>query len=130
MPSIADFVGLPFAPRGRTRAGVDCWGLVCLVYREVLGRELPSYDDRYQTLDAAERAHRSALIDEGRGLFVPATDEAPFDLVLLAAGPVMAHIAIVVETGRMLHVQRDRWSVIESYRSPRWQRRLRGFWRC
>jgi|VirMetMinimDraft_7_1064189.scaffolds.fasta_scaffold86847_3 cell wall-associated NlpC family hydrolase len=130
MPSIAEYVGLPFAPRGRTREGVDCWGLVCLVYREVLGRVLPSYDDRYQTLDAAERAHRDALIGEGRTQFTAVDVEQAFDLALFASGDVMAHIGLVVEPGRMLHIQRDRWSVLEDYRRPAWQRRLQGFWRC
>jgi cell wall-associated NlpC family hydrolase len=130
MPSIADYVGLPFAPRGRTREGVDCWGLVCLVYAELLGRALPSYDDRYTSLDAAERAHRDALIGEGRALFSEVPVEQPFDLALFATGDLMAHIGVVVEPGRMLHILRDRQSVIEDYRRPAWARRGLGFWRC
>ena len=130
MPSIADYVGLPFAPRGRGRDGVDCWGLVCLVYAELLARPLPSYDDRYTSLDAAERAHRDALIGEGRAQFQPVEVERAFDLALFASGDLMAHIGLVVEPGRMLHIRRGSHSVIEDYRRPAWARRLLGFWRC
>lgn len=132
MPWIGDYVGLPFAERGRDRAGVDCWGLVCLVYRECLARDLPSYDDRYATLDPAERAHRDALIAEGRARFeaVEPGAERAFDLALFASGGHAAHIGVVVEPGRMLHVQRGGASVVEDYRRPAWARRLVGFWRC
>ncbi len=37
-------VGIPFIAGGRGWDGCDCWGLLLLAYREVLGIELPSYD--------------------------------------------------------------------------------------
>lgn len=37
------YVGIPYRPCGRDHYGIDCYGLVCLVYREVLGIELPDW---------------------------------------------------------------------------------------
>ena len=128
---IGNYVGIPYLLHGTTREGLDCWGLPRLWYLEQYGIELPSFGDRYgRTLDAAERAHRDALIGEGRTQFTAVDVEQAFDLALFASGDVMAHIGLVVEPGRMLHIQRDRWSVLEDYRRPAWQRRLQGFWRC
>jgi probable lipoprotein NlpC len=40
---INDYVGVPYRHNGRDRDGWDCWGLVCAVYRDLLGVELPDW---------------------------------------------------------------------------------------
>ena len=129
MPSIGDYVGLPFAPRGRTREGVDCWGLVVLVYRQILWLDLPSYDDRYTTLDSAERVDRAAIIAGERGAWYEVEAPQAFDVVLFTLGELAAHVGLVVDDGRMLHIQRGACSVIERYDTPKWQPRLAGCFR-
>jgi len=38
-----EYVGIPWRWRGRDRDGVDCWGLVCLVFWERRSMRLPEY---------------------------------------------------------------------------------------
>ncbi len=62
----AEYIGIPFAERGRTRAGCDCWGLVRLVLAERFGIELPSYADGYETVK--DHGRLVELIQAGKGI--------------------------------------------------------------
>ena len=38
-----DYIGLPYQLNGRGVSGVDCYGLLCLVFRDRLGVDLPDW---------------------------------------------------------------------------------------
>jgi cell wall-associated NlpC family hydrolase len=123
------FVGLPWLDKGRDGAGVDCWGLLCLVFAELRGIELPSYAEAYVT--SADRRALAALIAGNLDAWeeVPATTEQPFDGVLMREGRFVQHIGVVVKPGLMLHVERGSTSAIERYRSGMFAHRVVGFYR-
>ena len=124
------FVGIPYADKGRDPAtGVDCWGLVALVMRELRGIILPSYAEEYVT--AADRAAMARLI-AGRldaWSMIVAGQEQPFDGVLMREGRFVRHIGIVTSPGRLLHVSKGMTSRIERYRSGSLANRVVGFYR-
>ena len=47
-----EYVGIPWLWRGRDRTGIDCYGLVRLVYREQLSVELP--EEQYLAVEDVE----------------------------------------------------------------------------
>lgn len=124
------FVGIPYRDRGRDQDGCDCWGLVRLVYRDLLGIELPSYHDRYVT--AADRAALASLIagemDDWRQ--IESGTENTFDCVLMREGKFPRHVGLVVAPGLVLHVESENaTSQIERYRSGILANRVVGFHR-
>jgi hypothetical protein len=123
------FVGLPHRDHGRDASGVDCWGLLRLVYAEALGVDLPDYLDACPSL--RERADLSALIEGQRdaGGWQPVQEIAPFDALLFRVGPHATHIAVAVDATRMLHVAAGSRSVIERIDSPTWRKRRVGVYR-
>lgn len=117
-----NYIGLPYQPRG-------CWELVRLFYREEFGIELPGYADEYAKLSRAEQREIATLIRAERSEWQQVVDERRGDAVLLRITGEPSHIGVVVEPGKMLHVFRGNTSCIESYRSPKWARRVDSFWR-
>ncbi len=123
------YVGIPYLDRGRSIAGCDCYGLVWLVMLELRGVELPSFVECYVT--AADRRAIADLIAARRSPWRPvaAGSERPFDGVLLRAGRLETHIGLVVDQGRLLHVNEGGESQIERYSAPPMSHRVSGFYR-
>lgn len=123
------FVGIPYLDKGRSVVGLDCWGLLWMVYRELRGIELPSYAESYVT--GADRQAMARLIagemDDWQE--IPAGQEKPFDGVLMREGKFPRHIGIVTQPGMLLHVEQGETSRIERYRSGILANRIVGFFR-
>ncbi|MGE0699041.1 MAG: C40 family peptidase [Hyphomicrobiaceae bacterium] len=121
---------IPYLEGGRTRAGLDCWGLVTLVWREEMGVALPSHDGLFWAKGCDMKA-LGAQIDTFRGDYdpVPAGEEQPLDGVLLRLSGQPIHIGLVVCPGWMLHIARGIDTTIEEYRGALWRHRVLGFYR-
>lgn len=121
------YVGIPQVDHGRDWSGVDCWGLVWLVYREELGITLPDYCG-YGSV--AEHAEIAALIDGAAvsPLWEPAAVPRPLDVALFRCGRFNTHVGLIVRPGLMLHVTDDA-SKLEHCDRGGWGTRLQGFWR-
>jgi probable lipoprotein NlpC len=125
----ARFVGLPWRERGRSRDGVDCYGLAVLAFREVHGIELAGFEDAYASV--AELAEISALItgNSEQWPWRPVTAAREFDVALFRRGNLQTHVGIVVDANRMLHIEQDREAIVETFTSGRWRHRCLGFYR-
>lgn len=123
------FVGIPYADRGRSFAGCDCYGLVWLVMRELCAVDLPAFREDYVT--ASDGAYLARLIAGEVSAWdaVPLGEERTFDGVLMRSGRLLSHIGIVVEPGKLLHVYEGSDSRIERYTLPPASLRLSGFYR-
>lgn len=119
------YVGLPFAENGRDASGLDCWGLVRLVYRERLGIELPSYGE----VEARDllAVSRTITADSRVGPWhqVGPGEDREFDVVLLRhrvytegapSRRLPNHCGVVVAPGLLLHVKAGIDSHIVAYR--------------
>lgn len=125
-----DLIGLPWRPKGRTRAGVDCWGLVWLCYRERFGIELPAGTDRYD--DPSDRKENERIIAEGivDWRMVPANEARPGDVVLMKRGGDRCHTCLLVRRGWVLHIREAINSVqLPIYRVEREGYKVAGYYR-
>lgn len=122
----AKYIGIPFADHGATLAGCDCWGLVRMVYADVLGVHLVDFAAEYES-STDESAPR--LIDKVRSGWLEVDHPLPLDVILLKIQGRPWHVGIVAAKNKMLHVTRGVDAVIDDYTRPMWARRIEGFYR-
>lgn len=125
----AHYIGIPFKDHGRDRKGLDCWGLVRLVYDEAFGIALPSYAGEYEHTKNVRQI--SALIDRVSQSWKPIEPgkEKLGDVIVLRVRGAPMHVGTVLGDRQMLHIDQGIDSVIEKYTCSRWAERIEGFFR-
>ena len=123
------FVGIPYVPHGRAYEGADCWGIVYLYYRDILGRPIPSYVAEMQ--DRAFRPREiGPLIDAERELhWEQASEPKTGDVVLMRNGRHHNHIGIYLDRGKTLHSEGPGPSTIERLDALHLRNRIVGYFR-
>lgn len=133
MADLSPYVGLEFVEHGRSREGIDCWGLVVLLYRDLLGIKLPAYDTGYSHTGREDGDSIAAIIDRHRPEWWPIAEgsEQFGDLINLKIWDRPMHIGFVFERGRMLHAIAGVGSCVGRYNDREWRlpNKVVGFYR-
>lgn len=125
----AGYVGISYERRGRTREGVDCWGISRLPLIELKGLDVPSYLDVPCAPDElAEQAAAMADIAGDRP-WVRVQRPREFDIAMFRHSGLERHTGIVAGDGLMLHIVEGGLSCIARFRDVHWRSRLIGFYR-
>jgi len=117
------YIGLPYKDNGRTTAGIDCWGLACLVYREHFDIELPTLDQHYV---GSEDLTIKNLVTTTKESWILTSNPKPGDICVFNILGEPIHVGIYIGDQKFLHARAGQDSVIESLDSVKWNRRLEG----
>lgn len=117
---------VPFKDKGRDELGCDCWGLVCLIYKEQLGIDLPSYLECYETTKDKEVLGILIADERAAKWSEPETPE-PFDVIILKMRGVPMHVGLVTKSGHMIHCARGIGTVHEPFTSSKWKNNVIGY---
>ncbi|WP_429153915.1 NlpC/P60 family protein [Aminobacter sp. BE82] len=108
------YVGAPFASRGRMLAGLDCWGLLRLIYAQELGIELPSYGE----IAAHDLVRVSREITAGKDgeawADVDRSELRAFDVVVMRyhGSRRIGHVGVAVDASTLIHVEEASAAVV------------------
>jgi cell wall-associated NlpC family hydrolase len=125
---LSSFVGLPYKDMGRDYSGVDCWGLVFLVYRDALDIAIPSYAEDCEP--PFHRGKRSKLIGQEIVHWQRRKpgNERLGDAVLMRMGGFTCHVGLLAPRAMILHCEDGRNSVLEPSTSLHLKNRIEGFY--
>ncbi|MET3611736.1 cell wall-associated NlpC family hydrolase [Rhizobium aquaticum] len=123
------FIGIPYIAHGRDYSGADCWGIVFLFYRDVLGLQIPAYSAE---MKARAFHHREigALIEAERAAhWIEISEPANGDVALMRSGRDESHVGIFVAGGMILHSEGEPGSCLVRADDMRVRSRLVGYFR-
>lgn len=123
------FVGIPYVALGRDYDGADCWGLIYLYYRDVLGRPVPSYVAEMQEREFRPRGIGPLVDAEREAHWFEATEPQQGNVVLMRNGRHHNHVGIRLSGGRLLHSDGPGPSCIERLDALHLRNRIVGFYR-
>ena len=119
------YIGLPYLDNGRTKTGVDCWGLARLVYQGEFDIDLPSYTQEYIGGTDPHIVEAVNLYkDNWQELATPNIG----DLCLFNIFGEPMHVGVFIGENKFLHSRRGSDSVIESLNNTKWKNRFVGFY--
>lgn len=125
---IADkYLGIPYAHRGRTMEGLDCWGFLKLVYAD-LGFKLFDVEDLEYEKNWGLHG-RDYFKEYYQNNWEKINDPKCLDGILFVNSRGIAnHAGIVLDQQRFIHCCRA-GVVIGRLNDPQWQNRIEGFYR-
>lgn len=120
------YIGLKYKEKGRDFDGLDCWGLVRLVYKNEFKIDLPSFSSEYTQTDVSRIEELIAQYKEG---WESIEQPEEGSIVLFRVLGSESHVGIVVNSEQFLHVRENQDSAIENFSSPFWKKRIVGYFK-
>lgn len=119
------YLRIPFRDRGRDATGVDCWGLVRLIYKQELGINLPSYSECYGSTENKDEIAPAVTAHKQDWLAVPTP--RPMDVILMRMQGVPMHVGVVTKPGYMIHATKGIGVCHERYDTGKWRSKIEEF---
>lgn len=121
------YVGIPYKSNGRDTSGLDCWGLVCLIYKQEYHIELPSFSEQYANVHDALRIQELFAIQ--RESWQLLDKHEPGSVILFRILGEETHVGVVVDDTRFIHVREGSDCVVDTFTSGKWANRVVGFYK-
>ncbi len=120
----AKYVGIPYRGKGRDGDGLDCLGLLYLIYANEYGIKLPDYDNYTHE----DNGSIEGVFKNGIGEWCRIESRPPGALVMLTIGGHTTHLGIMIGGSQFIHSMQGCDAAIDSLDSYRWKNRIEGIY--
>jgi len=122
------YLDIPFKDGGRDYSGIDCFGLIKLIYKEKLNKEIKDTEILPGDLDGFENELKTFS-----NSFQRVFDPKIYDIILCYKSPSeknINHIALYIGKGRAIHAVNGQGVIIEKFiRNQVYSNMIEGFYR-
>jgi len=124
---VMKYVGIPYKHQGRDINGIDCWGLIKLIYKDMLGIEIWDIGEDYSKDWSWEG--KDYFIENYQKQWERVTEPRIFDGVLIHNGRGRTnHAGVMLENDRFIHCIKA-GVVISRITDRNWSNRVAGYFR-
>lgn len=120
---------VPFVPGGRSRDGLDCWGVVWLAHKEYYGNQLYSGTEEYEPHDIKNYEKLGSLVNKYLPGWSKVDKSQPGDVLLMRLRGRPIHVGLIISEGVMLHIEHGIELCVEKYGNTVWKNRIVGIYR-
>jgi len=106
-----DYVGIPYKLHGRDEDGLDCWGLVRLIYKEQKDIDLPSFSEEY--LNSDDVRHNEEVIARHKEGWSLSNDYTVGDVALFRINGSESHVGVIIDDNKFIHAREGNSVTIE-----------------
>lgn len=127
------YINIPYKEFGRDFNGVDCYGLVALIYKEEKGLVIPDYTELAYNKTRYDIKSQEEHILSSMGIkWVMSDNIKPFDALIFnkrSNCKITSHIGLYIGNNKFIHVLENFPSHIERLSNPIWKSKLYGVMR-
>ncbi len=121
LPEFTDrALDVPFLEKGRSYDGWDCWGLVCVAYRDLYDIDLPELTGEYNSTRRREEL-QGLIAARKHEVWEVHDPHGPGDVAIVRMMGRACHVGIMLEGWNMLHVQDGVAAIVEPIDRPPWR---------
>jgi len=125
--AVMRYMGAPYRHMGRGIDGLDCWGLIKLVYKEMLKVELWDIGEEYP--EDWSFAGRDLFMENYRKQWAKVAVPEIYDVVLIKnGGGTVNHAGIMINNQSFLHCIKA-GAVVSRVTDKIWKPRIAGYFR-
>lgn len=125
---INKYLGLPYLNMGRDIKGLDCWGLVMLIFKNEKGFDLPDTTEDYDTTWSYKG--KDYFNDKYSKRFDRVDTPEYMDIILIKNGKgICNHAGVMLDSKHFIHCAEKAGVVVSNIKDELWKNRIEGFFK-
>lgn len=127
MDFLNKYISIPYKDHGLDFQGVNCWGLLYLIYLTERGITVPTYVEDYASSE--DEIELGQLINQEKVKWLEVKTPQKFDAILIRLKGQPMHCGVYLDNDLFIHCLKGSNVTIESINSVMWKNRILGYYR-